>query len=82
MDEPDNDLFSEVNWGKAERSQHGLTSEQDQRTPIQWQGSGSLEKAGRCIYNVSNVQLSVCRTTQNSDDQHNYKVSSVILQVI
>lgn len=32
MDEPDNDLFSEVNWDKAERSQHGLASEQTQRT--------------------------------------------------
>lgn len=33
MDEPDNDFFSEVNWGKAERSQHGLAGGQDQRAP-------------------------------------------------
>lgn len=33
MDEPDNDLFSEVNWGKAGRSQHGLAREQTQRIP-------------------------------------------------
>lgn len=62
MDKPDNDLFSGVNWGK-QRDLSVASLGSRTREP-QYQGSGSLEKAGRCIYSVWTVQLSVCRTIQ------------------